>query len=159
VQWYFFVAPETDWEAGDHSIRCDVAVSALDSDWYEPELEKLPSDIADLVDDIDTHARSYELCLVGDAFGPYESTEAYYADCAGDYYWRFAGNIEYPSEALDAYPTDDSLFAFADTECAALEARAGESVLPYVPTLDMWNGGYRDVRCWFTIIDEPSTAV
>ena len=154
---YFFVTAEDDWEDGDHGFRCDIAVSELDSDWNNPDLEELPADIGDLVDDIDDHAEAYALCLIGDAYGPYESTEAYYADCAeGDYYWRFAGSVEYPSASGDAYPSDDALSAFADTECAALGIHGDETVLPYTPSPDGWDAGYRDITCWFSTIEMPA---
>lgn len=156
---YFFVAPEDDWEDGDHRIRCDVAVSALDSDWNDPELEELPADIDDLVDDIDDNALSYELCVIGDGYGPFDSNEAYYADCGGEYFWRYAGVVEYPSEPSDAVPSDDALYAFADTECAALGLRDDESVLPYVPSVDGWDAGYRSITCWTTVIEEESAPV
>jgi hypothetical protein len=156
---YFFVTPEDDWNDGDRRFRCDVAVSALDSDWTSPELEELPADIADLVADIDAHARSYELCLVGDGYGPYESTEVYYADCAGDYYWRYIGTVEYPSAATDAYPGEEALNAFADAECSSLGLRADEAVLPYVLSADGWDSGFRDVTCWASLLAVPSTPV
>jgi hypothetical protein len=156
---YFFVTAEDDWNDGDQRFRCDVAVSALDSDWTSPELEALPADIDDLVTDIDKHTRSYELCLVGDGYGPYESTEVYYADCAGDYYWRFAGTVEYPSAAGDAYPSGDSLYTFAVEECSTLGLRGDEVVLPYTPSPDGWDSGYRDVSCWASLVAQPSTPV
>lgn len=157
---YFFVAPEKEWENGDHRIRCDVAVSALDSDWSKPKLEKLPADINDLVADIDKNSRSYELCLMGDGYGPYDSTEAYYMDCAtGDYYWRYAGEVEYPSDAPDPYPTPESFSAFAEIDCAALGLRADETVLPYFPSQEMWDSGYRAVTCWFSLVEAPSKPV
>jgi hypothetical protein len=158
--WYFFVADEDDWADGDHSIRCDVAVSAFDSLWGEPELENLPDDIDDLVSDVQKNPRSYELCLIGDGTGPYESTETFYADCAGDaYLWRFGGTAEYDSEAADAYPSDQELFGFANEACTALGLRDDEIVYPYIPTEQMWEAGDRTAACWFSLIEQQSEAV
>jgi hypothetical protein len=156
---YFFVAPESDWENGDHRIRCDLAVSAIDSDWREPELEELPADVDDLVSDIDRHPRSYELCLIGDGYGPYDSTEAYLADCGADYYWRYAGTVEFPSPAGVPYPAEDQLYGLADSECSTLGLRSGETALSYPPSAEGWDAGYRDVTCWTTTLSEPSTPV
>ena len=156
---YFFVAPEDDWEDGDHRIRCDVAVSAVDSDWNEPELEELPADIDDLIDDVDENAVDYELCILGDGYGPYDSNEAYIADCGGDYFWRYAGPVEFPSAAADPYPSEDTLYAYSDTECATLGMRDDEAVLPYIPSPDGWDEGYRDITCWFSLGEQQSEPV
>ena len=156
---YFFVTEEEDWEDGDHRIRCDVAVSAIDSDWNDQELEELPADISDLADDIAGNSRSYELCILGDGYGPWDSNEAYIADCEGDYFWRYAGPIEYPSAAADPYPSEDTLYAYAGTECATLGMRDGEAVLPYIPSPAGWDEGYRDITCWFSLGQQQSEPV
>lgn len=160
VIWFFFVAPEGDWEDGDHRVRCDVALTALDSDWYDPALEDLPADIDDLMDDIDDNPAVYEVCVIGDGFGPYESTEAYYSDCDSDeYYWRYAGDAEYDQPPGAPFPDSEHLYGFADDVCADFGARGSEVVLPYVPNGESWKLGDRSVYCWFSTIQEPSTPV
>lgn len=159
VALYFFVAPEDEWDDGDRSIRCDLTVTAIDSDWYDPELEDLPADIDDLVDDIDKNPVSYEFCLIGDGFGPYESSEAYLADCDGEYYWRFAEAVYLDYVFGDPYPTEDELFAFAEEACPASGARDGEEPLYYVPSPEMWDEDYGYVDCWYSTIEQPTSPV
>ena len=160
ASFYFFVATEDDWEDGEHSIRCDIAVSEIDSEYAEPDLENLPDDIADLVDDIEENPISYELCVIGDSYGPFESNEAYLADCDGDdYYWRFAGSADYTDDLSAPYPSDEQLFAYADTACADFGARGDETLLPYVPSQEMWDYGQRFVSCWYSLVEAPSNPV
>lgn len=156
---YFFVAPEDEWEDGNHSIRCDVAVTALDSDWYDPDLEDLPNDIDELIDDIEENEVSYEFCLIGDAFGPYESSEAYLADCGGVYYWRFEEAVYFDALPDDPYPSDADLYAFGEASCPASHARDGEEPLYYVPSREMWASDLRYVDCWYSTIEQPRSPV
>ena len=158
--WYYFIADEDAWAAGDHHVRCDVAVSAFDSPWEAPELENLPDDIDDLVSDVQQNPRSYELCLTGDGTGPYESIEAFYADCASDdYHWRYGGRVIFDADDADPYPSDQTLFDFANEACTALGLRDGEIVYPYTPTEEMWETGDRNSACWFSLIERQSEAV
>lgn len=156
---YYFVAPEDAWEQGDHSFRCDLAVTALRSDWYDPELEDLPADIDDLVDYVDRHPIAYEFCLVGDSFGPYESYEAYLADCGGEYYWRFAESVYLDYAVGDPYPSEDELNDFATAACPESGAREGERPLYYLPSHEMWDADYGYVDCWYSLIEQPSAPV
>ena len=83
-------------------------------------------------------------------------------DCgSSDYYWRFLGTVADETDDATPYPTEQALFALAEAECAALGLRGAEVVLPYVPSLEMWEGGYRDITCWATLVDfeEPSTPI
>lgn len=159
VQIFFFVAPKADWRDGDHSMRCDLAVSTIGTDWADPGLEGLPSDIESLIDDIDANPVAYEYCLTGDGYGPYESDLALIADCSGEYYWRFSENINYDTELDDPYLSDEQLFAFAEQVCTVDDARPGEEPYYYVPSEEMWDADYRYVECWYSTLIAPVAPV
>lgn len=159
VQIYYFVAPKDEWEAGDHSIRCDLGVTAIGTDWNDPGLENLPQKIDTLLDDVEDDPIAYEFCLIGDAYGPYESQEVIIADCSTDYMWRYSEDTYFDTELNDPYLSDEELFGFAESVCTTENARVGEAPLYYVPTLQMWREDYRYVECWYSTIELPKSPV
>jgi hypothetical protein len=150
VSWFFFVTPQRHWKKGDHGIRCDLAVDALGSPWHDPEIEDLPDDISELIDDVQKNPINYELCLMNNGAGPYETDENFFADCGGSYAWRWGGTWEYDTAEGDRYPGEDALYAFADSMCSLENARGSESPYPYIPTEQGWlEYGDHYIDCWF----------
>ena len=156
---YFFVPTEQDWNVGDRAIRCDIALKALDSDFYDPDLENLP-DVADLKRDLDSNSVAYQLCLIGDGFGPLEGSEATISDCTADeYLWRWGGVLDYPAASGESYPAGDTLYNYALDECPLLGIAQGETVYPYTPSPEAWAEGDYSIECWFSMVEVPSSAV
>jgi hypothetical protein len=157
---YFFVPTEDEWDDGDHTIRCDVAALDLGSDYLDPDLADLPEEIDSFMGDAAHHELAYRLCVAGDGYGPYESTETEILDCTeGDYYWRLGGQVEFPADDSTPYPLDATLFDFALDNCPALGIKPGETVLPYTPTKEYWAYGSREIECWFSLIEGPPSTV
>lgn len=156
---FFFVPNEVDWIDGDRAIRCDMGIKAFDSDFYNPDLEDLP-DVIDLKDDLASNGVAFQLCLTGDGFGPLEGTEAIIADCTDDgYLWRWGGLLDYPAAPGDAYPAGDTLFNYALDECPTLGIAQEETVYPYTPSPDAWADGDHSIECWFSTVEQPTSAV
>ena len=159
IELFFFATSPTEWEAGERVVRCDLALIAAGSDYFAPDIDTLPTDIDQLLDDVRAEPRRFELCLTGDGYGPYDSGEAQYADCTDFYDWRFGGTVEFPASLNAEYPAEQALREFADDECAALGAEGDETVLSYLPLTDDWQLGYRTIECWFSLVPAPQTLI
>jgi hypothetical protein len=160
IGFFFFAPTEAEWNDGSRAIRCDIGVYGFGSDYLNGviELEDLPADIHDLLDDVESNGVTYQLCLTGDGVGPYEGTTMI-VDCNDDYFWRYGGLVEYPGTTeTDPYPEGNILYDYAIDKCP-LEGIAGaETVYPYVPTQETWEQyGDRNIECWFSTLNEPST--
>ena len=153
---YFFVPTEDEWDAGNRDIRCDVAMLDLGSDYLDPELADLPAGIDELIDDAASDGLTYAICVYGDGYGPYESTETELIDCdGGDYSWRLGGTIEFPADEGSAYPDADALYAYGVDHCPTLGMERGETPLPYTPTAEYWGYGEHSIECWFSLLEGP----
>jgi hypothetical protein len=158
LSFYFFVPTAEEWGKGDRRFRCDVAVTAIGSDFYHREVADL-ADISDLKHDVQSNSLSYQLCLTGNGAGPYDG-KAIVADCAADYDWRFGGHIAWTAGPKDEpYPSGDSLHSYAMNECPSLGLAQGETVFPYTPSPESWAAGDRSIECWFSTVQTPSSAV
>lgn len=158
---YFFVPTKKQWDDGDHRIRCDIAVTAFGSDFYngDLDLESLPADIGEVKSDLAEHAVAYQLCLIGDGWGPYEGSKTRVVDCNGHYDWRWAGSVDYPADPGAEYPAEDDMYNFAVDACPALGIAQQESVYPYFPYAEWWDQGERAIECWFSTVDAPSAPI
>lgn len=156
---YFFVPDEDAWDDGDRSVRCDVALLDIGSDYVDPDLADLPRKIDRLIAEAKHDGLAYGVCLVGDGYGPFESAETVLADCNGDYYWRLGGYLEYPGDDATPYPSGDRLTDYGMDECPSLGIERGETVLPYAPTEQYWNLGARSIQCWFSLLEAPSSSI
>lgn len=157
---YFFVPTQEEWDAGNHTIRCDIGLLAIGSDYLQPKLEDLPDTMADLASDIKENPEAYGLCVIGNGAGPYESRQTELVNCGdGDYYWRYGGTVDYPAGASIPFPDDKTLNDYANDECPSLGIESGESVLSYNPSADSWAAGDRTIQCWFSLVEEPAGSV
>lgn len=162
IGFFFFAPTASEWDDGAREIRCDIALLGFGSDYLngDIDLEDLPADINDLLDEVESNEVFYQLCLTGDGSGPYEGTEAIIEDCTIDYFWRYGGYLEYPGTTeSDPYPEGDTLFDYAIDECPLLGIAGPETVYPYVPSEETWvQYGDRNIECWFSTLDAPSEA-
>ena len=153
LQQYFFVASEAAWAAGARWVRCDVGVLRVGSLSQNPTFEDLPARIATLVAQATASPDSFADCITttdaSGATGPLDDPNAVVADCTQDYQWQFMWELAFPDAAGAAYPNDDTISAFTQTNCGTPAAAANRGWIAYVPTAAQWDAGRRDASCWF----------
>jgi hypothetical protein len=159
---HFFGPSAQEWRKGARWLRCDLAVIKAGSNLYEPELQSLPDDAADLVTNVEKNADHYDFCI--DTYdgwyelGPYYSADAFYANCANDPMWRLIEVDFMPWEYGDAYPGNDYVLQFAKDTCFG----GGPAVAPFAadfPDEDRWKEGYVSVSCWLYEWELPEAEV
>jgi hypothetical protein len=156
---HYFAPSAQEWRKGARWLRCDLAVVKAGSSLYEPELQRLPDDAAELVADLQDDADRFDFCI--DTFdgwfelGPYYSADAYFSDCSGDPMWRLMNVNPAPWEGGD-YPGDAAVQQVVADTCF----NGAPIVAPFAadyPDEEYWNEGWMSVSCWRYEWEVPET--
>lgn len=151
LMWFALPPKRAEWDAGEHRIRCDLALQPLGDDYLAPsELDSFPD-----MDDFDRaiNRGQYDLCLTGDGYHPYDEGETELVDCSdGEYYWRLDSYAVYDAAETEPYPGEAVVDEFAWSHCDERRARDGEELFYYGIDEENWGYGYRVTECWFTTV-------
>ena len=158
----FFAPSAAEWREGARWLRCDLMLLKIGSSIFEGELQRLPDDASELVDDLDENDDAFDFCVeTPDGWyelGPYYSADAYYADCTVDPMWRLLDFAYMPGDYQTPYPGDAAVQQFVADTCFS----GGPTVAPFAadyPDEQLWKDGWSNVSCWKYEWEVPETTL